>query len=274
MFWSVLVAEQSKIFKRKILWVELVILSVAAIFLLAASYPMANKPETIKMITWPEAPSLLLRQFTNMAGLFVVILVASVVAQEYGWRTVHLLLSRGIPRPTLLGAKFGATIFPVLLIVVAPLVISIPVTALFTQLLMGALDPGQVSFARLAVAVLGAVYALLPYAAGGFALAVLSRSTVTAIGAGVAFALTENILLQLLNELGGLGTQIAQFFPAMLSGSVLRGLTQQTATPAAGNGQHEILFLDPVLAALAIALYTALFLSVSVLAFSRQDLTG
>ncbi len=273
MYWGVLTAEQTKIFRRRILWVEMGILMAAALFILAVSYTVVSKPEQVSDITWPGALPLLLRQFTNMAGLFVVILVASVVAQEYAWRTLHLLLSRGIPRLVLLLAKFSAVILPVLLIVVAPLLVGIPVTGLFTLWLRGGLDGVQLDPGGFSLAVLAAVYVLLPYAAGAFALAILSRSTVTAIGAGVAFALVENVGLQLLHEAGGMAVQVAQFFPAMLMGGVLRGLTPPAASQAATTVQPPV-YLDPVPAAAVVALYTALFLAVAGHSFMRQDLTG
>lgn len=273
MFWNVLVVEQSKVIKRKILWVEMSILLAMALFVLAISFMVVDTPEKVLDVTWPGAPPLLLRQFTAMAGLFVVVLVASVVAQEYSWRTLHLMLSRGIPRSTLLAAKFGAVLLPVLLIVVAPLLVGIPITGLFTYWHDGSLDLTQLNYVGLVVGMLGGVYVLLPYAAGAFALAVLSRSTVTAIGAGVAFALVENIGLQLLHELGGLAAEVAQFSPAMLSGSILRGLTGETSQAISNTGQ-PLVYLDPVVAIAIVALYIGTFLIAAYAAFARQDITG
>jgi ABC-type transport system involved in multi-copper enzyme maturation permease subunit len=273
MFANVLAAEQAKVFKRRILWVQAAILMVASLFILAVSYAVTTTPEQIQDITWPGSIPLLLRQFTNMAGLFVVVLVASVVAQEYGWRNLHLMLSRGVPRTTLLLAKFAAIMLPVLVIVVAPLLVGIPVTALFTVWIHGSVDPAQLEAGRLALGLLAGVYTLLPYAAGAFALAIISRSTVTAIGAAVAFTLVENIGLQLMHEMSGVAVQISQFFPAMLISGVRRGLTPPAASRGATIAQ-PIEYLDPLPAALMVAVYIAAFLLLAGYAFKRQDLAG
>jgi ABC-type transport system involved in multi-copper enzyme maturation permease subunit len=273
MFANVLAAEQTKVFKRRILWVEAAILMIASLFILGVSYSVTNTPEQVMDITWPGSPPLLLRQFTNMAGLFVVVLVASVVAQEYSWRSVHLVLSRGVPRTVLILAKFCALILPVLVIVLAPMLVGVPVTALFTVWINGSLDPAQLEAGRLAIAFLAAVYVLLPYAAAAFALAIISRSAVTAIGAGVAFTLVENIGLQLMHEMSGIAAEISQFSPAMLISGVLQGLTPPAASQGATIAQ-PVTYLDPLPAAVMVGIYTVAFLLLAGYAFKRQDLTG
>lgn len=174
----------------------------------------------------------------------------------------------------LLAAKFGALLLPLLLIILAPMLVGLPLTGLFTYWQTGALDPAQMGPAHLVVGLLASVYALLPYAAGGFALAVLGRSTVTAIGGGVGFVLVENVGLQLLHELGGAAADAARVFPAMLVGSVLRGATGAGSEQAVGGTGQPLVYLAPAPAAVRIALYTGAFLPVAAVAFMRQDLAG
>ncbi|MAU01939.1 MAG: hypothetical protein CL608_32785 [Anaerolineaceae bacterium] len=285
MFWQMVSVEQKKLTRRKILWIELAVVAAAAVFIPLVIY-MASQSDSSNvvittdgpvddMFTWPSALNLGigLASGGGLGGLLIVILIGTLTAQEYGWRTMQLWLSNGISRPVLLLAKFAIVLLPALLFVLAPFVTGALTTAVFTQNLQGSLPFAEVDWWQAALSVLRTAYTLLPYAALTFLLAVASRSTVAAVGGGLAFTLLiEGVLMQLLGLVGGTWAKVGQYLPAGLSNS-LAALNRVSAeagsslvTPAGGVGAET--------AVIGIALYTLLFVGLAVLAFRRQDLTG
>src|SRR5574341_1713770 len=144
-----------------------------------------------QMVTWPVGllTALNFSRGNSLGSLLLIILVGAVVGQEYTWRTLHLWLSHGTPRAALLIAKFAALLVPIALIVLTPVLVGGALTAYFTVALNGALDLASVDFGEVGLRILGTAYTLLPYAALAFLLAVVTRSTVAAIGGSVAYSL-------------------------------------------------------------------------------------
>lgn len=289
MFWQMITIEQSKITRRAILWIELGLLALAVVVLHVALYAAIQAgqlsgegmpPELIEQmeqsLVWPAglAGALDFAAGPNFGGLLIIVLVGAVMAQEYTWRTLQLWLSQGIPRPLFLAAKFTALLLPILLMVLVPLLFGGLITALFTQQITGSIPFGEVEWGRVLTNALAVAYTLLPYAGLAFFLAVLSRSTIVAIGGGLAYAmLVEGIVVELLGLVGGTWAQIGQYLPAGLARGLLAmsgGLTIEIE----GAMAPAVQYLDPLPAAIGIALYTLLFLGLSILIFRRQDLGG
>lgn len=283
MFWQMASVEQRKLTHRKILWIELAVAAVTAVFIplmiyLASQSTSSNVVITTDgpvedMIAWPLALRLGIDLLSGggLGGLLIVILMGTLTAQEYGWRTMQLWLSNGIARPVLMLAKFTAVLLPALLFVLAAFVTGAITTGLITQGLQGSLPFADVAWGQALLSVLRTAYTLLPYAALTFLLAVVSRSTVVAVGGGLAFTLLiEGVLMQLLSFVGGTWATIAQYLPAGLSSSLaaLNRVTAVANPTAAADG------LSAGTAALGIALYTILFVGVAVFVFQRQDLGG
>ncbi|OCA92454.1 ABC transporter permease [Pseudobacillus wudalianchiensis] len=67
-----------------------------------------NLPADTKMTTWSfiEENS----QLLSLAGLFMIIIAAGIVAGEYTWGTVKMLLIRPISRPKILFSKYAAVV--------------------------------------------------------------------------------------------------------------------------------------------------------------------
>jgi ABC-type transport system involved in multi-copper enzyme maturation permease subunit len=296
MFWNLLLVEQTKIFRRLVLWVEVTILAllVGLIYLMLFSVlqlPMTPEaqtqftPEMLEqlkgMVTWPLGliGALSFAAASGLGGLLTVVLVGALTAQEYSWRTLPLWLSQGISRPALLAAKFLALLLPILLLALASLAIAGPLTAYFTIVFRGQLDPSVVDLGQLALAILRTAYTLLPYAALTFLLAVATRSTVASIAAGVGYALVIELLLpSLFQLLGGWVAQIWQYLPGGLAAGLLQAnaaagrVTLSVGTSSSSTA--AMARLDPWPAALGIALYTLVFVVAAVIVFRRQDLAS
>jgi ABC-type transport system involved in multi-copper enzyme maturation permease subunit len=274
MFWQMVSVEQKKLTRRKILWIELaVVVAVAAlipliIYLVSQGDGSGNVAVTTDgsvddMFTWPLSLNMAidLASGSGLGGMLIVILIGTLTAQEYGWRTMQLWLSNGISRPVLLLAKFTIVLLPALLFVLASFVTGALTTAVFTQNLQGSLPFAEVDWWQTALNILRTAYTLLPYAAITFLLAVASRSTVVAVGVSLAYTLlVEDVLLQLLGLAGGTWAKIGQYLPAGLGNSL------------ASINQTDGVSMET--AVIGIALYTLLFVGLAVLAFRRQDLTG
>ncbi len=291
MFLNMLAIENTKLFKRLMLWIELGAMALLVAMLMIIVYvtlqtaPLegaqaaaAGAKEVLKnFLTWPTSllNSLGLATGNGLGGLLLIILVGAATAQEYTWRTLHLWLGRGVRRPTLIVAKFVSILLPALLLVLVPLLVGGAISAVFSLGLNGSLHLEQLNLGQLALSTLRTTYTLLPYGALAFLLAILSRSTVVAIGGGLAYALLlEGILLQILAMASGPLGKIGMYLPSGLANGVL--VLNQSAMKvslSAGGSSAKMYMLDPVPAAIGIALWTLLFLGLAMWIFQKQDLS-
>jgi MFS family permease len=168
----------------------------------------------------------------SLGGILIVVLVGAIMAQEYTWRTLQLWLSRGVPRRTFLTTKFGL-LLPTLLLVRH--------AAAGRGADNGRFQPDSprphplcaVEWGNLAPLTLATAYTLLPYAGLAFFLAVATRSTIVAVGGGLAYTLLlEGIVVQLLTFAGGNWAEIGKYVPAGLA----QGLLQIGTTPPSTVG--------------------------------------
>jgi ABC-2 type transport system permease protein len=283
MFWNMFVIEQLKLFKRAILWVELVLIGVGvlalnALFIVITRMDSANPAmgQLEQTLVWPEGliQSVGLAAGPSLGGILIVILVGAITAQEYTWRTLQLWLSRGVPRRTFLTAKFMALLLPTLLLVVTPLVVGGLITAVFSQILLGHIPFAAVEWGNLAATTLATAYTLLPYAGLAFFLAVATRSTIVAVGGGLAYTLLlEGIVVQLLTFAGGNWAAIGRYVPAGLAQGLLT-LDRNATMTIDGQAAPPIQYLEPGAAAVGIAVYILIFVALSIIIFRRQDLGG
>lgn len=290
MFWQMVRVEQKKLTSRKILWIELAVMAAAAVLIPLIIYltvqaggdsssgnlTITTDGSAEDMVAWPSALRLGIEMAagSSLGGLLIVILVGTLTAQEYGWRTMQLWLSNGVSRHVLLLAKFTAVLLPALLLVVAPFITGAIATAVFTQQLQGSLPLADVNWAQAGFSILRTAYTLLPYAAFTFFLAIVSRSTVVAIGAGLAYTmLIEGLFVQIATLAGGGWAKIGQYLPGGLANS-LATLNRVTDGPAAALVPQLGETVEPGTAVIGIALYTVSFIALALLAFRRQDLGG
>ena len=290
MFWQMVQVEQKKLTSRKILWLELAIVAATAVFIPLIIYQATGSDSSggssnvviitegpvEEMIAWPGALGLGIDMASGSAlgGLLIVILIATLTAQEYGWRTMQLWLSSGISRPVLLLAKFTVILLPALLLVIAPFMTGGLATAVFTQKLQGSLPLAEISWWQVALSILRTAYTLLPYAAFTFFVAIASRSTVVAIGSGLAYTmLIEGLLIQALGFVGDGWAKVGNYLPGGLANS-LAALNRVTDEATNSTVMMRGDIVSGEAAVLGIALYTFFFVGLALLVFRRQDLGG
>jgi len=283
MLWQILSIEYTKITKRQMFWVELAIMAFAILIIELALYANFNNPgsnvipaderiQLQQMITWPGAlvTALNLTGGNAIGGILLVILAGTVTAQEYRWRTLQLLLSRGVSRPLLGIAKYTALVFPALSIVLIATLTSCVISFVMSMHLNGTLLLGQINVLQLVLSIARTICTLLPYGALTFMLAIASRSSAVAIACGTAFTLLiEDLLMQLLGLFGDMAQHISQYFPTALSESLL-SMNQAINGIKLGIPASPT---DPWIACLGLIAWTLLFLGLSLFILQRQDLS-
>lgn len=283
MFWKIVLNENTKIVRRKLFWVELILMALIVLGILGALYIAVEMNQDgsgllsgersmfLETLTWPEA----LNNVIGMAGwdgfglLFLIVLVGAVTGQEYSWRTYHLPLSRGVSRTRLVIAKLSALFLAGLGFVLTVLLTGAIATAIFSVVINGSLHLEQLEFTQLLFSTLRAIFTMLPYGCLTFFLAVASRSTVVAISGGLAYTLfLENLFMQAGGLLGETISNILLYLPGGLANSLIA----LNNISLGDVGISVITEVPPLHAAIGIGGWTLLFLSLSLWVFQRQDL--
>jgi ABC-type transport system involved in multi-copper enzyme maturation permease subunit len=283
MFWNMLIIENQKLFKRAIIWVELAIIAIGVVALnllffaitrMESGNPMIGPLE--ETLVWPLGltQSIGFAAGPSLGGILIVILVGAITAQEYTWRTLQLWLSRGVPRSLFLTTKFLAVLPATLLLVITPLLFGGAITAVFSQIILGEIPFSAVAWGDVLTITLATAYTLLPYAGLAFFLAVATRSTMITVGGGLAYTLLlEGIVVQLLTFAGGGWAEIGKYVPAGLAQGMLI-LDRNATMTIDGQAAPPVQYLEPGAAAIGVAIYTVVFIALSILIFRRQDLGG
>ena len=188
-------------------------------------------------------------------------------AREYSLRTITAVLTQRPSRLGLLGAKTVALAIVLVIMAVACFAVGV-----LGSLLVAALDgtPGSLpSFADLAKGAAASWLILGAWAALGFALGMVLRSTGLAIGLGLVYALVIETVI------AALGFALSAFE------TVSRGLLGRNASALAesfgqlnvGGGQNGAPVNAPATAALVLAAYVIGSLVVAAILFIRRDVT-
>ena len=207
----------------------------------------------------------------NVGTVLVVILGVSAMSTEFGWGTIRTILPRAAGRSAFLTAKLIAILLFVALVVVLGFLVALAASALVTvsedlgaELGAGFLPGSLAAMARTA-------FAMLPYVALGFFLAVWTRSTATGIGISLSVLFLEGLGSSLLAQVGGTLGRI----PELLLAENVRAVMQVNATGTGGGLSENVTDLpDPWRAATVLAIYIAYFLALSYIVFRRRDITA
>jgi ABC-2 type transport system permease protein len=279
MFWNILRMESDKVFRRRLLWIGLVIvLALTSIFFLII-FNVDHSASNARYWVWPGGLTSALA-FANgyspgygYAAYVLAVVAGLVTGQEYSWRTMQLWLSHGVPRPLLLLAKFVLALAAVLLVVLAFMLVGALVSIILTYQPHGGTNTNALDVGALLLSYLRTCYGLLPYVSLTFLLVIVSRSAVVAISGVILFMLAIELpLTGILPRLGSGYAQAVQFLPFGLA----QAMNQQNYAAAhlpmttfVSAGQ-----VNPVVAAICIAVYTLAFCGIALWVFQRQNLTN
>ncbi len=282
MFWNLLWIENQKNLKRKLMWIELILLVVFIVLVFTGLYlSISGTPDNVtitdsdldkipQLVSWPGSLAFSLR-FAAGSKLLLIIFVGAITASEYAWRTYQLWLSRGVPRTMLLVTKFISLCFPILLVVSAALIAGGIISGILSLHINGDLYIEQINFWQLGLDIFRTAYTMLPYVSITFLLAIATRSAVAAIGGCTAYGLIiESLLNQTLLLLPGRLGEIAKYLPVNLMQSILSA----SWTPPALR--EEILpgLLAPNQAAIGIVIWTTALFCIALWLFRQQDFSG
>jgi ABC-2 type transport system permease protein len=279
MFWHVLRLESQKTFQRRLFWLGLLILAAVIMFFYSMFFAFRGSiPASVtQSLSWPLGLLYGLNYaigFTSWASygtVLLIVLVGVLTAQEYSWRTMQLWLSHGVPRSLLLGTKFLLALAFAPLIVLLCLASIGGLSAFFSLQLHGTINVQGVDFAQLLLSFVRTAYAMLPYAALTFLLAVASRSTMVAVAGGLAFMMVvESSLAGLLPMLGDTFARLVQYLPSGLAAA----LNSQNYALAKMAVPYSPLQPSPLVAAIGIAIYTLVFSGLALWIFRRQNLVN
>jgi ABC-type transport system involved in multi-copper enzyme maturation permease subunit len=185
-------------------------------------------------------------QMAQNLGLFAAAILGAWTAQEYGWRTLALLFSRGTARLGWLLARWASSLGSLALVMATPMVLGLTILSLYHGNLPAQLQGNGL---RLLENFLRLFLTVLPYLSLALFVAVAARSVAATLGGVLGFGL---VLEAAINQLW---PHIGQYFPAAVGKAWL-------ANPA----------LNAELGGLLI--YTLGFLALAGMVLKRQDLGG
>ena len=282
---SLLAAELLKVRKRWLPYgLVLFMIAGAAFVIWATGYSDRSSDDfqyrqtSLHTFAFPWSVPSLLDSGQFWGALFVGILTASVVATEYNWGTVRQALIRGQSRTQYLAVKLAGLVLvsalSLLLALAAGLGFSLLATSLADQPIT--LDvPDGPSAPEVALMILRAGYAVIPYGLLAFCLAVVGRSTAIGAAGVMAYIIAESIALAIFNESPTFLHDLRDLFPGHYA-QALMGANR------IGTGDYNHIAFrelpvpselpDPNVAALALAVYCLAFLAIAVYVFRRRDL--
>ena len=282
-------AESRKLSGRALLWAEAGIfallvggLHLALIATLAAPQQQGLPPEALAALKaslrWPQGflGGLAFAGGNGLGGLLAVVLAAALGGQEYTWRTVHLWLSRGVGRTAYLLSKATVLSVALLLLALTAFLAGAAATGAYTLHTSGSLPWHALPWGKAAVGVLAATLSLAPYAALTLLIAILTRSTLAAVGLGVGYnLLVENMAAKVLMLVSPHAGRIPRYLPAMLGQSLLQSAAPGSEVSVGVSGASgSIALLSPTTAALLLAAYTLAALAPTWWAFRHQDISA
>lgn len=280
MFKNAVHLELRKLFKSKIFWVELAIISGIIIIMMSGIFVARmlgilshNSTLLDLMLMWPESINFSLNMLTGQSfgALLVILLVSLIVTREYSWRTFSLWQWQGVSRAVVMTAKLLVMIFAVFLLVLGALFVGSFVSGLFTLILTGTLPFEALDFAQIGLNVLRTTYALFPQISLAMLLGILTRSTAWSLGIGIGYTLLiEGPVVRIFTMLvGGWPAEVVQWLPGALANAIMNvNQTMQLSSAIEGGIQYPAM----IPAIIGVGIYTLIFFGLASIEFNNQDL--
>ena len=212
------------------------------------------------------------------APFFWPVLGGSWAGSEYGWGTIRTILTR---RPQRITHVFAALVILLIGLALAMLTVLIvgSVAGIVVSILTGnpIFTSGVWDVGFLSIVIQGflsawyvsAFYLVLAYAA-----ATIFRSAAVGIGIGIGGTLAQSVLSAIFRSLGGAWQTIAEHFPLVYSSSLITEVVGSRLIP--GSNLAEVSPTSPTggQSLLALAIYGAIFLALTLVAVQTRDVTA
>ena len=222
-----------------------------------------TRAQTLLLLTFPGAYSLVLSFILGLGGLFAMIFGAAIAGSEWTWGTLKTAVARGESRSRYQLLSFASIAFIVGIGLLVAFVIGV-IVALVAAVIAGVPTDGVSDGETLGTLpeLLGRGWlALAEACALGFAIATLARSQLAGIGVGIAVYFGEQFAGLFLPDL-------VKFLPFAAANGVV-------ATSASSNGSAQLVErLEPNVALLVVSLWLIGALVVTALFTERAEITG
>ena len=273
--------ELTKLRKRKMTWILLVVmvafycLSYFGFYAVVQNPPARMDAEAVAAfqsnLTFPKAANMIFSTAQGIGSLLLIILVASAVGNEYGWGTVRQVLTRKGVRYQYVLAKMAAYIIYAIIGVLIAVIIGFLFSMVTTTLIDGSIDWSFVTATFIGDMFRNygwTLYAVLPYILLAGTFAVLGRSAMVGIGASLGYYFIEQIAVQIFGGAGGNWAKIPNYLIGPNSEALLPQI--QLAGPFASSVDAP----STLWAAIAVLIYSAALLGISLWLFKKRDITA
>lgn len=280
-----------KLRKRMMTWVVALLLVALIILLYSVLWSVSARVETFadesRIYTGDDLRRALFLQSSvpfslqivgTFGTLLAIVLAAGAAGSEYSWGTVRLMATASSGRIKTMAARLlvvSALIAAGALLAVA---VGLIYSAIITQVSGGTdYDFVDGAFVQQQVYSYGrTLFVMAPYVALAFGAAVVGRSTLAGVGAGVGFAFLEPVISGLMR----LGGEPWRSSPNLLLNANVQVVLQQNEVPDVarfGPRDAELQQREansPEEAALILLAYTATFVIVAFWTYRRRDITA
>ncbi len=272
--------ELFKLRKRKMTWIMIIVLAAFFSLIFFAVYgitanPPARMPheglETMRnLITFPDAFKMIFSTAQSIGAILLTIIVASSVGNEYGWGTIRqTLIRKGIRYQYVLSKLVAFVVYALIGIVIA-FIIGFCLALLTTQWINGALnwDFITVSYiAELFIMYGWTFYGLFVYILLAMLFSIVGRSAIVGIGATLGYYFVESIAISIFNQSGGWLSEIPDYLIGHNISAILPATLMQG--PFVSSGALP----STLYASIVLAIYSVVFLGLSLWLFKRRDVT-
>jgi ABC-2 type transport system permease protein len=284
MFLSAFRGEIHKIFRRRAVWVNIILLLVLAIGMgyvlvaILAAFPpptpsggQALDFKALKDGLYPLnfVKTTVGGTWASLGSIFALVLGVLVQGSEYGWGTVKTMYTQQPGRLVMLAGKLGA-----LAVVVLVMVLALFAGDALASVVVATTDGKPIVFPTAIdiIGGIGASFLIYGFSAGfGFALATLFKDSAMAIGLGLAYSqVVEFLFFGLLWNVGFVNT-IRVWFPFQNTGFLARAFG--TGSSVLGGGATGKPLADGTHAVVVLIIYLIALVCVAAVVVRQRDVT-
>ncbi|HET9220859.1 MAG TPA: ABC transporter permease subunit [Roseiflexaceae bacterium] len=287
-------AEWLKLTKRPLTWVLLIVFLALLVMYILSLFTLVNLALALGMsgqgtergaqieeyahwIVYPGLFGCVFAHINSLGGVFAVILAAGAMGSEYGWGTLRTQLARHPNRARYLSAKLLTLMALLAVGMILSLLLGSGLGAALGLLAGGAGVPSAGDLAVLPLAILRALFALLPYVLLTVSFAILGRSVLVGLAGGLLYLVFEVGFgtLAILQVFGGVWQTIYNL-------TIQRNISALTVLNLHVFGLHPErltsadLFQAPSVlqASLVVTIYCVGFFATALYLLRRRDITG
>lgn len=223
-----------------------------------------NGQEALRLVTFPDAYTLILSFILGLGGLFAVIYGAAIAGSEWTWGTLKSAVARGESRSRYVLLSFAAIALLLGVGLLIAFVVGVAMAFVGANLAhvstVGLGDSATVG--KIPELLARGWFAIVEEGALGFAIATLTRSQLAGIGVGIALYFGEMFA--------------AIFLPDVVKFLPFNAATAVVATTGGGGfgGGATVQRLDPNVAMLVVAAWLLGALVLSALVTERAEISG